>query len=46
MSRFDISDFEWRFIEPVSPRKSRGVPRGDDWRALNGIFYALRTGCP
>ena len=46
MSRFDISDFEWRLIEPVLPQKSRGVPRGDDRRVLNGIFYALRTGCP
>ena len=29
MPRFDISDFEWRFIKPVLPRKSWGVPRLD-----------------
>ena len=46
MYEFDISDFEWRFIEPVLPQKSRGVPRSADRRVLNGIFYALRTGCP
>ena len=37
---------EWGFIEPVLPNKVRGVPRVDDRRVLNGIFYALRTGCP
>ena len=46
MSRFDMSDFEWKVIETVLPRKSRGVKRVDDRRVLNGIFYALRTGCP
>lgn len=46
MSRFDISEMEWGFIEPVLPNKVRGVPRVDDRRVLNGIFYALRTGCP
>jgi len=46
MSRFDISEMEWSFIEPVLPNKVRGVPRVDDRRVLNGIFYTLRTGCP
>ncbi len=44
MSRFDMSDFEWRVIEPFLPNKPRGVARVDDRRVLNGIFYRLRTG--
>jgi transposase len=27
MSRYDLSDFEWRVIEPLLPNKPRGVPR-------------------
>ena len=44
--RFDLTDFEWRAIEPHLPNKPRGVPRVDDRRVLNGIFYVLRAGCP
>ncbi len=44
MSRFDMSDFEWRVIKPLLPNKPRGVARVDDRRVLNGIFYRLRTG--
>ena len=46
MARFDLSDVEWRIIEPLLPNKPRGVPRADDRRVLNGIFYILRTGSP
>lgn len=46
MSRFDMSDLEWRFIQCVLPQKSRGVKRVDDRRIISGIFYALRTGGP
>ncbi len=46
MSRSDMSDLEWEFIKCVLPNKSRGVPRVDDRRVINGIFYALRVGCP
>lgn len=46
MARYDLTDFEWSFIEPVLPRKSRGVPRVDDRRVLNGIFWVLRSGAP
>tara|TARA_R110002073_G_scaffold220024_1_gene380236 strand:+ start:9269 stop:9616 length:348 start_codon:yes stop_codon:yes gene_type:complete len=41
-----MSEFEWEFIQCVLPRNSRGVKRVCDRRILNGIFYALRTGCP
>ncbi len=33
-------------IEPLLPSKPRGVPRVDDRRVLNGIFWRLRTGAP
>jgi transposase len=46
MSRYDLTDFKWRVIEPLLPNKPRGVPRVDDRRVLNGIFWALRSGAP
>ena len=46
MARFDLSDTEWAIIQPLLPNKPRGVPRSDDRRVLNGIFYILRTGSP
>lgn len=46
MSRYDLTDFEWRVIEPLLPNKRRGVPRVDDRRVLNGIFWVLRSGAP
>lgn len=46
MSRFDLTDEEWAIIEPLLPNKPRGVPRVDDRRILNGIFFVLRTGIP
>lgn len=44
MSRYDLTDFEWRAIQPHLPNKPRGVPRVDDRRVLNGIFWVLRSG--
>jgi transposase len=32
--------------QPILPTKSRGVPRVDDRRVLNGIFWVLRSGAP
>jgi len=46
MARFDLSDGEWAIIVALLPNKPRGVPRSDDRRVLNGIFYILRTGSP
>lgn len=46
MARFDLTDSEWLLIAPFLPNKPRGVPRTDDRRVLNGIFYILRTGSP
>ena len=33
-------------IEPLLPNTPRGVPRVDDRRVLNGIFWVLRSGAP
>lgn len=46
MGRYDLTDFEWRVIMPLLPDKPRGVPRVDDRRVLNGIFWVLRSGSP
>jgi transposase len=46
MSRYDLTDFELRVIEPLLLNKPRAVPRVDDRRVLNGIFWVLRSGAP
>src|SRR5476651_1777731 len=46
MARYDLTDFEWKTIKPLLPNKPRGVPRVDDRRVLNGIFWVLRSGAP
>jgi transposase len=40
------SDYEWCVINPMLPNKPRGIPRVDDRRVLNGIFWVLRSGAP
>ena len=42
--RDELTDFEWSIIEPLLPNKPRGVPRADDRKVLNGIYWRLRTG--
>src|SRR5256885_2955066 len=44
--RYELSDFEWAAIKPFLPNKPRGVPRVNDRRVLNGIFWVLRSGAP
>ena len=43
----DLSDAEWRYIEPHLPSpKGFGRPRTHDLREiLNAVFYLLKTGC-
>jgi transposase len=41
--RYELTDFEWSIIEPLLPNKPRGVPRADDRKVLNGIYWRLRT---
>jgi hypothetical protein len=42
--RHDLTDYEWAAIKPFPPNKPRGVPRVNDRRVLNGIFWVLRSG--
>src|SRR6266702_4449321 len=44
--RYELSDCEWGVIRPMLPNKPRGIPRVDDRRILNGIFWILRSGAP
>jgi transposase len=44
--RYELSEHEWTKIKPMLPNKPRGVPRVDDRRILNGIFWVLRSGAP
>ena len=44
--RHELSDHEWAAIKPMLPNKSRGIPRVNDRRVLNGIFWVLRSGAP
>jgi transposase len=46
LRRYELSDAEWAIMDPLLPRKSRGVARVDDRRVLNGIFWRLRSGAP
>ena len=46
MARYELTDFEWQIIQPLLPNKPRGVPRVDDRRVLNGIFWIVRSGAP
>jgi transposase len=44
--RYELTDDEWTAIRPMLPNKPRGVPRVNDRRVLNGIFWILRSGAP
>jgi transposase len=41
--RYELADYEWVAIKPMLPNKPRGVPRVNDRRVLNGIFWVLRS---
>ena len=44
--RYELTDRGWAAIKPMLPNKPRGVPRVNDRRVLNGIFWVLRSGAP
>jgi transposase len=44
--RYELTDEEWVAIKPMLPNRPRGVPRVNDRRVLNGIFWILRSGAP
>src|SRR5262249_44346370 len=39
--RYELTAYEWAAIKPMLPNKPRGVPRVNDRRVLNGIFWVL-----
>ena len=45
-SWYVLTDHQWAAIRPMLPNKPRGVPRVNDRRVLNGIFWVLRSGAP
>jgi len=44
--RYELTDNERSAIKSMLPNKPRGVPRVNDRRVLNGIFWVLRSGAP
>ena len=44
--RYELTNHEWNAIKPMLHNKPRGVPRVNDRRVLNGIFWVLRSGAP
>ena len=44
--RYELADHEWTAIKPMLPNKPRGVPRVNDRRVLDGIFWVLRARAP
>jgi hypothetical protein len=44
--RCELTDYEWAAIKRFLPNKPRGIPRVNDRRVLNGIFWVLRSGAP
>lgn len=44
-SYFWLTDDQFRRLEPLLPRDTRGVPRVDDRRVISGIVHVLRSGC-
>lgn len=43
---YDLTDFEWSIIQLLLPCKPRGVPRVDEPRGLNGVFWRLGIDAP
>jgi transposase len=44
--RYELTEYEWTAIKPMLRNKPRGVPRVNDRRVLDGIFWVLRSGAP
>ncbi|WP_435809296.1 IS5 family transposase [Streptomyces longwoodensis] len=44
MRRHELTDAEWELLAPLIPSASRGRPRAEDRRVINGMVYKIRTG--
>ncbi len=42
--RHELTDSEWELLAPLIPSASRGRPRAEDRRVINGMVYKIRTG--
>jgi transposase len=45
MHRHELTDEQWRRIEPLLPRHGRRSARGDR-SFLNAVLFLMKTGCP
>jgi len=41
---FWLSDAQFSRLEPLLPKKVRGVPRVDDRRVISGIIHVIKSG--
>jgi transposase len=46
MRRHELTDGEWRLVEPLLPRQARGGRWNDHRTTLSGMLWVLRTGAP
>jgi transposase len=42
----DLTEAQWRKIQPLLPSRAAGRRRVDDRQTVAGIVLSLRTGCP
>ena len=41
---FWLNERQWKRLQPLLPRKSRGFPRVDDRRVISGIVHVMKSG--
>lgn len=48
MARGDLTDAEWRIVEPLLPneRRRKSRPSHNNRQFMNGLLHFLRVGCP
>ena len=48
LSRGDLSDAEWRLLEPLLPAECgrKSIPAVDNRQIVKGILWCIRTGAP
>lgn len=44
--RYELTEAQWRRLEPLLPRSGRGGQWKDHRRIINGILWSQRTGAP
>ena len=43
-SEFWLNERQWKRLQPLLPRKSRGIPRVDDRRGISAIVHVMKSG--